>query len=232
MHPVFTGTVLKQAARASREAYNAKNHTHVAGECEAMLVDYGDGPLFGIQGTEFDGSGIVFGDMMIDGLAYPWHDPYLGWLHKGFLMGRALPRPIGDGNKGGARGLFRTAFADLKQVHERLFVVGHSKAAAQAPIVAGFLTAFGCPPRGVIAIDAPRFAAGDGLARVLKKVPVLHIRIPASPVNRYPKMPYWHYGPGEVLELGPPAGFIGDITAHKIANIERLIAEHVEAAGL
>lgn len=223
LNPVFTPTLVRQAVRAAGDAYK-EPLTHVAGESEGLLTNYGDGWHFGIQGTEFDGSGIIFGDMLIDGLAYPCKHPDLGWLHKGFLMGRLVP----DWNRGGARGLFHASYADLVGLDAPYVIDGHSKAGAEAPIMGGLMTLAGYPPKAIVTVDAPKFAIGDQLAEVLKDVPVLHIRIRPSPINKVPLTPWWHHGPGDVLELGPPFKGLGDIRAHKIKRIAALVDAHFD----
>ena len=174
MNPIFTPTVLRQAVRASADAYK-ETPTHRAGEAEGVLIDYGDGFFFGVQGTEFNGSFIIFGDMLIDIIIYPWRHPDLGWLHKGFLLGRIIP----DANQGGALGLFKVAYADLAGLFEAAILVGHSKAGPQVMIVGGLLAASGQPPKAIITVDAPKFAIGKKLANVLEGVPV-PLRRPAS----------------------------------------------------
>lgn len=216
MHPVFTPALIREAGRAAADAYKS-TPTHRAGEAEGCLVNYGDGWHLGIRGTEFDGSGIVFGDMLIDVLAYPVRHPVLGWVHKGFTYGRIIP----DANQGGAVGLFRAVRADLKALGEPYVIDGHSKGGAQTVEVGALLTAWGLPPKAIVAVDPPRFAIGRKLWKVLDGIPVLKIVAPASPVNKVPLGPWWNNGPGETIEVGPPNEGLGDITAHKIARINR-----------
>lgn len=223
MNPIFTPTLLRQAVRASGDAYK-NTPTHRAGEAEGCLIDYGDGFHFSIRGTEFDGSMILFGDALIDGLVYPWKHPVLGWCHKGFLKGRFFP----DRNQGGAEGLCRAAFGALAALESEYTIVGHSKGGGQAMLVGGLMTAMGHSPKAIITVDAPRMVLGDMLAKVLEGVPVLHIRVPASPVNKVPFILPWHHGPGEVLNIGPKESGWSPI-AHKISNIAGYLEDYLEA---
>jgi len=221
MNPVFTPALVKNAVRAAADAYD-ETPTHVAGEAEGRLKKYGDTWHFSIRGTEFDGSGIIFGDMLIDVLVYPvWH-PVLGWVHKGFAYGRLIP----DANQGGAVGLFKAAYADLIGLGEPYVIDGHSKAGPQTSKVAALMTDIGHPPKAFITVDGVKGFIGGKINKVLKDVPGLHVRVPASPVNRLPLGPWWHHGPGDVLELGPPFSFPGNIKAHQSRRIQKLADAH------
>jgi len=182
-----------QAIRAAIDAYGPT--THRAGESEGLLIDYGDGPIFAPRGTEFDGSMIVFGDGLIDALAYPWKHDILGWCHKGFLVGRWC-----DLNKAGAVGLYWAAAGTLHALPSPPIIAGHSKGGAEAVMIGALLGRHGHPPKAVITCGCPKGFISRNAEQILEAagVPVRHHVIDGDPVPGLPKMPYWKR-PGEVI---------------------------------
>lgn len=227
VHPAITAPLLRQCARASDDAYRAR--THAAGQSEGLLVVYGDGPIFAVRGTTLDGWCILTGDGLIDVAFIPWRDPVLGWLHHGFLAG-SLFAP------GGARALFKAAWADLLAVDEPLVVTGHSKGGAEALIVGALLNFWRRPVKAVVTVDAPKLAIGGGLAEALAGVPVLHIVAGRSPVSHVPVMPWWNRGPrgaqGPAIDVDPlPAGEWPMPEAHRIKHIRARLDAWLAAAA-
>ncbi len=205
-----------QAIQAMRQSYKLANY--VSGNSEGLLIDYGDGPLFGCRGTTFDGWAIVFRDPLIDGLAYPWRSstyPQLGWCHKGFLRGRWF------GKEKGAIGLFRLAFADL-MAQRNLVLYGHSKGGAEAAIIAGLLVIHGRPPAAIITCGQPMVAASSHLGRLLEGIPYTRY-VHGSDI--VPKMPpfgsWWRHNREEHRLVGGRGLALSDkFKDHKIAAYE------------
>ncbi len=201
-----------QAIDAMQQAYRQANY--VTGNSEGLLIDYGDGPLFGCRGTTFDGWAIVMRDPLIDGLAYPWRSstyPDLGWCHKGFMRGRWW------GKEKGAIGLFRRAYSDLMNL-DNLVCYGHSKGGAEVEIIAGLLVIHGRPPAAIVTCGQPATAASDHLGKLLSGIPYTRYVHGIDIVPSLPLMPWWrHNGEEHKLVGGRGLSRPDWIKDHKIA---------------
>ncbi len=138
-------------------------------------------------------------DWINDGRAFPVEDPELGYCHAGFLSG--VRRLMAETDIVGH-------IVSLRAAGTPVWLTGHSKGAAEATLLAGFLTAWGNPPAGLVTFGSPR-AGSARLAKLLDPVPTWRYVSRGDPVPKVPWLGgiYRHVGDailiGERFDLDP-----------------------------